>query len=1582
MKNPSEKGLVKEHKIYIFVLLIIIVLSSLAYYLYLHTENSIRKDKIQELEFFSRSKVDQLTQWYKERIADANVVSQSPFFSEAIRQWIGNRNNENLRNDILERLNPVLVEYQYEDIIIVSNEGEILLGIKEDDKLLPDYIPSEILQHLFTDSTTTSDFYYCEFHDEIHYDIISPLKVNDSTIVANIVFRINPNDFIYPLLSNLIYNTETGEVLLYRIEQDSILLLNEPRNNDRKPLQFKSTLSYFVDENTANDMLVKETIIETKDFKGHEVLAFSSRIENSPWLLITKIDKSEIFSELRFITIVIVFSTISLILILTLGISFYFSTRQENIYKELYRSELELRESQEEFRTTLYSIGDAVITTDKAGKVKEMNKVAEQLTGWTETEAKGKILREVFPIVNEDTGESIDNPVDLVINKGKTVGLANHTLLINRDGKQIPISDSGAPIRNSAGEIIGVVLVFHDQTKEREVKRAILESERKLATIMSNLPGMVFRCKNDEKWTVEFVSTGCIKLTEYKPEDFLGKNKISLLNIIHPYDVERVRNEINEALIFSSGFETEYRLTTKSGNDKYVLEKGQGIYSDEGELIALEGIITDITEKKNLQIAIEDSEELLTRTGSIAKIGGWEYDIAKNELTWTDEVANIYDLDPDTDPTVEVGLNLYTDESRVIIEKAFGDLVQDGIPFDLELDINSAKGVHKWVRAIGQPVKINDVLVKVRGSFQDITDKKLAQQKAEDNERLLKEMGSIAKIGGWEFDVATGEGKWTDEVAIIHDLNPEDPTSKDIGLSFYTNDSRVVIEKAIEDAVAFGKSYDLELEIISAKGVHKWVRTAGHPVIKNGKVVRLSGSFQDITEMKLRDAEKERLISILEATSDFVGIADKDGKPIYINKAGRTMIGLNQNEDIKHSSLVEFHPEWVHEILLNEAIPYSIEHGIWSGETAIIGKDGDEIPLSQLVISHKDKSGNVIYMSTIARDISKRKEYERKLESSDRIFNHSLDMLYIAGFDGYFKVLNPAWEKVLGFKREELMSKQWLDFVHPEDRDYSIEIGEKIAKGEHEPNILNRFITKDGNIKWLSWSVYVYTDDNLIYGSAKDVTEKVQLENEIKESNLKLKLALKNSPIVLFNQNRDLKYTWIYNPNIFDELDVIGKSDFDLLPEDEARKVTQLKQKVLETGIMIRETVTSTINGQRFYYDLTIEAQKDDKGNVTGINCASIDITERINFENDLLKLSQVVEQSSTSIIITDVKGVIEYVNPYFTKASGYSFEEVKGRNPNILKSGHQDKELYNQLWKTIKSGKDWRGELCNKKKNGELYWENVLISPVLDKNNEILYFVAIQEDITEKKKILNELVEAKMKAEESDRLKTAFLHNISHEIRTPLNGITGFTNLLNDPDLTEEEYEEFIEIINQSSGRLTSIISDLISIASIESGQEKLTETETEIYKLVSELHRQLKWKVDNSKIELTFTSNLSENSLKLKTDKTKLTQIISNLIENAIKFTAEGKIEIKIEYIKDKSKLLFTVEDTGIGIPKSFQEVIFDRFRQVETTDNRNFEGSGLGLSISKAYVELMGGEMWLESEEGKGSKFFFTIPYKPVN
>lgn len=358
--------------------------------------------------------------------------------------------------------------------------------------------------------------------------------------------------------------------------------------------------------------------------------------------------------------------------------------------------------------------------------------------------------------------------------------------------------------------------------------------------------------------------------------------------------------------------------------------------------------------------------------------------------------------------------------------------------------------------------------------------------------------------------------------------------------------------------------------------------------------------------------------------------------------------------------------------------------------------------------------------------------------------------------------------------------------------------------------------------------------------------------------------------------------------------------------------------------------------------------------------------------DEELKKFQRAVNQSSSLIVITNSYGVIEYINPKFTAVTGYEPDEVAGKTPAILKSGETSEEKYKQLWKTIKSGKEWHGEFHNRKKNGELFWDLSSISPVVNEKGDITHFIGVKEDITRRKTAEEELRLAKEVAEKSERLKTEFLAQVSHEIRTPVNTIMSVISLLKDEleGKLSEELRSGFKIIDNGSRRLIRTIDLILNMSQVQSGNLKVTPAEMDLGKeilenLIFDFHSAAKLKG----LQLNYINN--ESSSLIMGDSYTINQIFVNLIDNAIKFTSKGSVDVEVFRDEDK-RLCVEIRDTGVGISEEYLPYLFTPFSQEETGYTRKFDGNGLGLALVQQYVQLNDAEIRIRSRKNEGSAF----------
>lgn len=368
------------------------------------------------------------------------------------------------------------------------------------------------------------------------------------------------------------------------------------------------------------------------------------------------------------------------------------------------------------------------------------------------------------------------------------------------------------------------------------------------------------------------------------------------------------------------------------------------------------------------------------------------------------------------------------------------------------------------------------------------------------------------------------------------------------------------------------------------------------------------------------------------------------------------------------------------------------------------------------------------------------------------------------------------------------------------------------------------------------------------------------------------------------------------------------------------------------------------------------------------------DITDKKKAEEQLRLLSLSIDQSPVGISIIEKNHKIQYINPAFTKITGFSPEDAIGKKHEILNSEIQNKDEFSDLFETISKGKIWSGEFTGVRKNGETYWQKLSISPLFDEQQQITHYVCIKEDITDKRKMLEDLIEAKEKAEISDQLKSSFINNISHEIRTPLNGILGFGQILASDEISPDEKSDYLEYLNNSCNRLVNMVTDIMDVSLLNSGNQKILKKEFSISKLVEDILHKFDEPICSRNLILNYLPPANKD-FPVFTDRELLGKSIEHILDNAVKFTYQGSITVHYELNDDG--LFFTIKDTGIGIAKENQDKIFGYFIQENNTNTRGYEGSGIGLSIAKGFIELLGGKIWLESEKEAGTTFYFTIP-----
>lgn len=1836
--------------------LIILVLGILIFF---NQRNNRIKESEKEIASVAKSRIQYLSRWYADEVNDASLITSGNILQQTFLNWNKDKSAANLKMlfDVLAQLK---LEHDYENIYLVNSDGKIILP--EEYVSCKEKFISDLIKKFTTGNTTIfSDIQYCELEKRTHLFFLNVIPKTQHYIA----FELDPDKVIFSQINKWPTPSNTAEIYLARKQNDSLIVISELKFQPNAAFNFKYSL------NDSSAAVVKAAkgfsgIVQATDYRDQDVLAYVDKIPGTNWLIVAKEDLDEILSAFRFEALLLAVFVILMISILWLGLAFFYNYRQKNLFKNLWRS-------QEEFKTTIYSIGDAVITTDKEGKVKHLNPIAEKLTGWTESQARGKKLNKVFHIINEFTREEVENPVNKVLEKGVIVGLANHTVLISKDGKEIPIADSGAPIKDEDENIIGVVLVFRDQSNERELEKTLRESEesyrglfnsvreaiyiqdengifldvnegavkmygydreyfigktpefvsapglndlpkvaqsvqkafngepqqfefwgirkngeifpkdvrlypgtyfnkkvvialaqditerkkaekelyereREYSALISNLPGFVYRCANDENRSMYFISEGCKEITGYSTNEFLS-GKISFGEIIQPLYKQTLHLRWNQSLSEKKMFEDYYPIITKDGKNKWIWERGIGVFSETGELLFLEGFIQDFTAQKLATEALINSEQryktVIKYLPDAVVIHNGEQIIFANNAALTLVGANSYQhlksykifhfIHPD-----------YQHIAKERIKKAF----ENKLPLPLLEE--------KFIKLNGEEidVEVTSVLIEFEGKpalqavIKDITDRKKAEALIRESQQRMESLVNTVDGIVWEADVQTFQFKFVSKQA---EKILGYPVEAWLEENFWQNhlhpdDKSWAINFCISATMA-GEPHQFEYRMIASDGRIVWLRDNVTVVKKEGKPFLLRGILVDITEQKLTsekiEASERKLRSIFRALPDILLILDYEGRYIEIAPTNENLLYRPANE-LLGKTLHEVFPKETADRFLN-----LVRTTLTTKQSANMDYEleinGNKIWFTATTIPYENDK--VIY---IARDITDRKKYEQALKISEQRFKAisalTSDYLFATEIDendnNKTTWVAGAFENITGYTLDEYIAiGGWRKTLHKDDIDVDNQAFQKLMKNE-DAAIEVRTFHKDGHIVWVRSFEHPIWDKEKnrlagIVGAVKDITnEKGNLLIKEIQYNIAEALVTFKSLKELFEIVRK-ELSAILNVNNFyiafyDEStgmfkSVIDKDDMDDIPEWPAEE--SLSGYLLKTGktLMLNKkdiqdfidkgitNVVGTIPEQWLGVPIKISGKAigvmavQSYKNPKRYDYATLELLEivanqlsifieRKQIEENTLKLSKAIEQSPSSIVITDINGTIEYVNPKFSQITGFSYEELIGKNPRILKSGLQDQKFYQNLWDTILSGNEWRGEICNKKKSGELYWEEAVISPLFNEVGQITHFIAVKEDITEKKSMLeqivesesrfrsiwensldgmrlldengiivdvnpaycklvgmelnqlrgtplnivyetrdssdeaiqrfrerfrnrtidkkfevetnlwngkkiwlelsnsfiefpgqrtlllsifrdvtdkkqmiDELVDAKVKAEEMNRVKSYFFANMSHELRTPLVGILGFSEVLKSELQDQPELSRMIDLIHESGQRLLETLNLILNISKLEAGKLEIRMADANIIPLLETSFNLFSTVAKKKNLEYKF--NKPSDEIICRIDASLFQNIFNNLLNNAVKFTKQGSVVLNVR-LTDYS-VSIEVTDTGIGIPESHQSVIWEEFRQASEGITRSFEGTGLGLTIVKKYTELLGGKISLKSKVGEGSTFTVEFP-----
>jgi PAS domain S-box-containing protein len=748
---------------------------------------------------------------------------------------------------------------------------------------------------------------------------------------------------------------------------------------------------------------------------------------------------------------------------------------------------------------------------------------------------------------------------------------------------------------------------------------------------------------------------------------------------------------------------------------------------------------------------------------------------------------------------------------------------------------------------------------------------------------------------------------------------------------------------------------------------------------------------RDITERKRAElalqASERRYRRFVERSAAGVIRNTLDGVIIDCNQATLRFLGYDSLEQLKSHRIQDLYCDpKVRDIILSRL---RNEKVLTAYEFRFRRKDGTAAWLiANLTLA--EEGGQQIIEATVV-DISGRKQAEEALRHREAELRDALRAAQMGVWNWALDTNTVTWDEALfgiAGRDPKLPAPSFTEqaeiFAPESLQRIKAAVENTLATGTaYELDL--ELVLPDGSKKWVIARGEPRRDATgriaCLRGTVQDITERKRSE-EVKALLASIVESSDNAIIgktldgTILSWNKGAEILYGYSAD-----EVVGRPISILVPADRSTEIPDILARIRRgEKVSHYETVRMRKGGIPVNVAVTVSPILSGSGEVTGAATIAHDISERKRAEELLRKLSRAVEQSPAAVVITDVHGAIEYVNPKFTEITGYSAAEAKGQTPRILKSGIQSPAVYEELWKTILAGEEWRGEFANKKKSGEIYWEAASIVPIRDAAGAITHFLGVKEDITARKKADEELRRAKEAAEAANRAKSQFLANMSHEIRTPMNGVIGMAGLLLDTELSLEQ-RRYAEIVRSSGEALLTVINEILDFSKIEARKLNLECADFDLRSVLEYAASLVGIKTIEKKLELVFEVVPGTPCL-LRGDAGRLRQVLVNLLGNAVKFTPQGEVAVTVRVDSEdehKATLHFTVRDTGIGFRQEQASVLFEPFVQADGSRTRRYGGTGLGLTISKQLVEMMGGQIGVESQEGKGATFWFTATFE---
>ena len=1087
-KLPS--GIAFKTLAIVFFVIVTLILLGGGYWVYQVQAKAIHQSSYETIAAIAKMKVGQIAQWRKERLMDIAREASSSGYIDPFTKIAAHTETPAVMDRMRHAMARARNGEMYSHTIVLSSSGQVLLSTGDDSAPLDAATQRAVTAALAAPGGVISDFFRAP-DGKVYIDIVEGVRDANGNVLGFIVLRCRAADYLYPLIQSWPTPSRSAETLLVERQGEEVVFLNELRYRSQTALSLRESLSQ-TGLPAVQAVLGKRGMLDGKDYRGVEVLADLRPIPNTPWFMVAKVDQDEILAELSYRAASIGVIVGALILLAAAATAFVYKRRQAGLYRQLLESKSQRQETQEQFRATLYSIGDGVLTVNTQACITGMNPVAERLTGWTEAEACGKPLDEVFVILNQETRTPVANPVATVLRDGVVVGLANHTVLIARDGTEHAIADSAAPIRNEQGVVNGVVLVFSDVTEQYHMREVLRRSEREYRLLFEGMmEGFALHeivCDASGK-PVDYrflsMNPAFERMTGLRAADVVGRTVREVIPAIEPGWIERYGRVAltGEPIHFeehSGALSQHFKVTAFRPQPNQFAT----VFDDITERKAAEARIARLTQlyaalsecnqaivhctsveellPKICQVVVQFGgikmawigmvDEATQRVNPVASFGvGTEYlegleistnadepsgrgptgtSIRENQSIWSQDFLN----DPSTTPWHERGVR-------------YGWKAATALPLCLRGKAIGAFVIYSdKVQAFDEEARklLVEMAYDISFAFDNFAhekERKQAQEALSRSEQRLRFALETVDIGAWEIELRDH----TSHRDLIHDrifgyetLLPN--WTYEMFLEHVLPEDRPDVNRKFREATATQSDWNFECRIRRVDGEIRWIWAAGgHEQNLNGEPKRLAGIVQDITERK--QVEEALLKSEALYRSLFKNMMNGFAycQMVFEEEKAVDFLYLAVNDSFaSHTGLKNVVGKKVSEVIpgIRETDQSLLDT---YGRVALTGKPEHFetfVEALQMWFSISVYSPARGYFGAVFDVITERKQAEEALFRSEERFRNvfqQLPSVAIQGYgpDGTTQFWNQASERLYGYTAAEAIGRNLLDLIIP-----------------------------------------------------------------------------------------------------------------------------------------------------------------------------------------------------------------------------------------------------------------------------------------------------------------------------------------------------------------------------------------------------------------------------------------------------------------------------------------------------------------------------------------------------------------------